>query len=243
MENRYVKWSTAILYIWLEYLLMNSGPKRFLKRGEVEEMLHKSNPLRDSDEVLKMAGDCSSCRTFKTTLKKGITMDCYGEEWWPPSQISYCRRQVLWYLANSVAIRLGEWPQNPSGSGYVDPLIRTGNVKMPCHDAEELAAEIDARLNMLPGIERKLLEVEVDQKKPLKEFSEYSITCLHFISGFKRKIATCSECGGFTVMQKEEKGWTQVCSKCHRSWGHLSFSLWKRQRKFRNGEYKTVTSK
>jgi len=181
-----------------------------------------------------MIGDCHGCKTYKTSVEKGNPLDCHGKKWWPSGQIRYCLSQVLWYLSNRADIRRGEWPQDPYGSGNIDPSIRSGNIIIPSHGAEELAAEIDARLTMLPGIDRKLLEVEADQNKPLEEFSEYSINCLYFLSGFKRKIATCSKCGGFTVMEKQQAGWTQVCSKCHQSWGHLSFSLWKRQKKFRN---------
>jgi hypothetical protein len=145
-----------------------------------------------------MIGNCRGCKTYKSSLEKGKPLDCYNKEWWTPAQIRYCCSQVLWYLSNCVDFRAGEWTQCLNGSSHIDPAIRDGTIKTPSHDAEDLAAEIDARLNMLPGIERKLLEIEVSQKKTLEEFSEYSLNCLYFISRFRRRIATCSDCGGWT---------------------------------------------
>lgn len=170
--------------------------------------------------------DCNKC----AKLKKQCSHP--SGNWFSYGDIRFCLPQVLWYLANSEGIGNGEWPKDPEGSSYTDPAIRSKAVRIPSKAAEELYAEMECRLNLLPGIERKLLETEVGQEKSLAEFSPYSITCLNFISGFRRRIASCTDCGGWTVLVKGKNGYTQTCEKCGKSWGHLSFSLWKRQRKY-----------
>ena len=121
--------------------------------------------------------DCGGC-------KKKELCPCIDAEWFSPGQIVYCRPQVLWFLLNADVIRDGEWPPEPTGSNYTDPAIRSKAVKIPKQSAEQLAAEIDARLNCVPGIQRKLLEVEVQEQLPL---SSFSWEALNYICGWRRR--------------------------------------------------------
>jgi hypothetical protein len=104
-------------------------------------------------------------------------------DWFPPNAIKFCRLQVLFYLKDCDSIRQGEWPKEPNGSSYTDPAIRSAFVKIPAHNAEMFAAEMDCRLKMC-GIEGKLLEYEV---KLDYQLSPSSYKALNFISGWRRR--------------------------------------------------------
>jgi hypothetical protein len=118
--------------------------------------------------------DCANCR-------RGC--DYSGAGWFPPRAIVYCRPQVLWYLFNCESIREGKWMPEPDGSSYTDPALRSQSVRIPALNAEQLAAEIDARLRKC-GIEGKLLEYEVRLEM---ELSPTSWKALNYISGWRRK--------------------------------------------------------
>jgi len=120
--------------------------------------------------------DCGGC-------KKKVTCNFIDADWFSPGSIVYCRPQVLWYLVNADIIRDGKWPIQPTGSSYTDPAIRSKAVKIPAHPAEQLAAEIDARLKKC-GIEGKLLELEVQMER---ELSPTSWKVLNYICGWRRR--------------------------------------------------------
>ena len=120
--------------------------------------------------------DCVGCR-------KKADCNVVDADWFPPGSIVYCRPQVLWYLLNADVIRDGKWPPQVTGSTYTDPAIRSKAVKIPKQSAEQLAAEIDARLHSC-GIEGKLLELEVQMER---ELSPTSWKALNYCSGWKRR--------------------------------------------------------
>ena len=119
--------------------------------------------------------DCSRCKR-NCSYRDGT--------WYPPFAICYCRPQILWYLTNCEQIRDGKWPSEPRGSGYTDPSIRSKSIRIPARNAEQLAAEIDARLRKC-GIEGKLLELEVITER---ELSPTSWKSLNYVSGWRRKL-------------------------------------------------------
>ena len=120
--------------------------------------------------------DCSGCRR-----KTGCNF--IDADWYTPGSIVYCRPQVLWFLVNADVIRDGKWPPEPTGSNYTDPAIRTKAVKIPSRCAEQLAAEIDARIKRC-RIEGKLLEAEVQLERQL---SSTSWKALNYICGWRRR--------------------------------------------------------
>ena len=119
--------------------------------------------------------DCTKCRR-----------ECKfpGATWFPPYAICFCRPQILFYLFNCEQIRDGKWPDEPHGTSYTDPAIRQKSVRIPARQAEQIAAEIDARLKMC-GMEGKLLEYEVRLEM---ELSPTSWKALNYISGWRRRI-------------------------------------------------------
>lgn len=127
--------------------------------------------------------------------------------WWPPREIAFRRRQMLWLIEHLPELREGYWPANPAGSGYIDlPIVRKGGVRShqaPFITAAEYAAEVEARLEKC-GIDGLILlaiecwgESEASLGKYLR-MPEWSIrkrakNALRYISGFKRKRRTYRE--------------------------------------------------
>ena len=120
--------------------------------------------------------DCGNC-------KKMESCKYVGAMWWPASAFVFCRPQVLFFLLSCDIIRQGEWPQPIDGSSYIDPAIRSNFIKIPSHNCEVIAAEIDARIKMC-GIEGKLMEYEV---KLGYQLSDTSKKALNYCSGWRRR--------------------------------------------------------
>lgn len=168
--------------------------------------------------------DCDSCRAYKQSVKDSKPLTCneeyrkaqYGREnfvWFSPSQMRYCRPQVLWYLVNCDVIRDGKWTPEPTGSNYTgtDPSIRNKAVKVPSRSAEMLASEMDWRLDCC-ATDGKLLEAEVIAGRKL---SYESIRALNYISGYERKIniKKCPYCGLYLKMYLPDSQ-QKVCTGC-----------------------------
>jgi hypothetical protein len=91
-------------------------------------------------------------------------------------------------MENITLIRDGKYPQRPSGYTGVDPAIRSvPRLTAQWCKVAELAAEIDARLSTVPGIQRRLFEVETSQGLAMEDLSEYSRSVLNYVAGRKRK--------------------------------------------------------
>jgi len=113
------------------------------------------------------------------------------ERWFPLGVIRFCPPQVLFLMENISLLRDGKYPLRPTGYTDIDPAIivvpRTTSSQQTILD---LAAEIDARLSSVPGIQRKLFEVEIQEQL---ELSPYSWTVLNYVSGWPRKTMSFSK--------------------------------------------------
>lgn len=91
-----------------------------------------------------------------------------NDEWYAPNQIKYTKDQMLWLLNHLPDLRLGYWPPNPQGSGYVDMPINKKAVKAKAHfiTAVEVAAEIDDRLEQC-GLDGLLVEANYTWDKSI----------------------------------------------------------------------------
>ena len=174
--------------------------------------------------------DCGTCKTYTESLKRGRFLSCHESGFFAPSESRFCRPQIMIYIEHAETFRSGSWIPEPNGSSYTDPSIRSKAVKIPSKAAEELAAEMDSRLKMIPEVETALLIEQVTNHKTFEELSKYSKQCVNFLSGFRRRITFCPNCNGVTIMTQSRDTWTQTCEKCGESWGHYTFSHWKADR-------------
>jgi hypothetical protein len=106
-------------------------------------------------------------------------------DWYPAGIIRFCRVQVLFLVANLGDLRDGCYPPDPAPNSYTDPGVRSQpRQTAPYERAAQLAAEIDARLQTVPPIQRRLFVVEVEEQL---ELSGYSRAVLNYIKGWRRK--------------------------------------------------------
>jgi hypothetical protein len=130
--------------------------------------------------------DCTFCRSFKKSVELGNPLLCHEAEYYTPGQFSYCRNQILFYLANRELIREGVWPPDPKGTGYIDSAIHPQNVRAPKEWAKLIAADIEPRLAQTK-VDGEWLVREAERDTPIIELSSYCLSALNYISGFKAK--------------------------------------------------------
>lgn len=131
-----------------------------------------------------MAKDCQDCKSWK---------DCLGKPFYTYQDIRYCPFQVLWVIEHSETLRIGNWPDNPDSSSYVDPKIKTGyGSEAYFVKAVIILGEVEYRLART-GIEGKLLVAEVRAGVSLEELQPESRTSLMFIKGKRRKDTPYSQ--------------------------------------------------
>ena len=125
-----------------------------------------------------MKDDCSRCR------KRGKV--CRSTDWFLPSEIRYCRVQMMWMIEYIGVMGEGIWPENPDGSDYVDiPInIRRGKSGAYFETPAGYAGEIRARLEPT-GVDGKLLKSQIWEGKTLDELEPEARTALNYISGWR----------------------------------------------------------
>ena len=119
--------------------------------------------------------DCRKCRSYK---------DCTGKPWYHYGAIRRCIYQVVWIREHSEILRVGTWPSDPDGAGYIDPEIKTGYKSEAYFEKPVgILAEVEYRLNRT-GVSGKLLRAEVLAEV---ELSEEARDALMYCKGRRRK--------------------------------------------------------
>ena len=119
-------------------------------------------------------------------------------------EIRYSAPQIRWLIPILPALRLGQYPQRITDTGYFDPQIsgKGGTPKTPFARAVEIAAELDARIETA-GLDGLLLEFlysgdTQDMLSMMQHFGncldcrleniQYRIKrALSFVKGYRRK--------------------------------------------------------
>ena len=117
------------------------------------------------------------------------------KDWYPPSEIKFTRKTVLWLIKNLVMLREGYWP--PEASNYID-LPGTGSKKAYFETPIQYAVEIQARLEKC-GIDGLILEAMECWEKSAESLATYfqkpewviykrrKMALDYIASGFERK--------------------------------------------------------
>ena len=126
------------------------------------------------------------------------------DKYWNISEIVFSRDQVKWLIPILPALRLGQYPQKITDTGYFDPQIsgKGGTPKTAFARAVEVAGEIDARIEAC-GTDGLILEFlysgdtqdMVSMMRhigncldcPLENIQHRIRRALSFIKGFRRK--------------------------------------------------------
>lgn len=123
-------------------------------------------------------------------------------DWWPPNQIIFSVRQVIWLLINWTTLRDGCWPLDSKATGYEDGtmacVIKMGRSRrrgqrapfeLPC----QVYAELSGRLDQT-GVDGKLLLAEVQAGVVDMESLQYeSKRALKYLLGRDKKALSYSQ--------------------------------------------------
>ena len=123
--------------------------------------------------------DCRKCRDFR---------NCPGKDWYEVGEIKFCSNQVIWLITHLGMLKVGNYPPDPRGTGYIDPgiLVRRGKPRAYFETPCQLAAEVEWRLEQT-GHDGKQLVEEILSQDTFMGFSRQARRALAYISGFNRK--------------------------------------------------------
>lgn len=122
--------------------------------------------------------DCKDCKPSPS---------CAGKEFYTPSEIRFCRPQVLWLIENLGVLRTGIWPPNPQGTSYTDATIR-GHKRFNAYFETPIQIESEVQIRLEnTGLSGKLLVSEINQGIGLEGLSIESRSALNYISGWRRR--------------------------------------------------------
>ena len=119
-------------------------------------------------------------------------------------EIRYSKDQIRWLIPILPALRLGQYPQRISDTGYFDPQIsgKGGTPKTPFARAVEIAAEIDARIEAckLDGLMLEFLysgdsedmmmvmaHIGIMMSLSVYQVRDRVKAALNFVKGYRRK--------------------------------------------------------
>ena len=133
-----------------------------------------------------MSQDCDTCKRYLKSVEKGRLLYCYKAVYFYPGQIWYCRPQMRWAGSYYPLLADGVWPPDQRGTGYTDPAIRDKQVKIPKKYAEDLASEIDKRLESCGEDGDDLIHLLV-KYGPDCLLTGRAVQVLNYISGWRRR--------------------------------------------------------
>lgn len=133
--------------------------------------------------------------------------------WWPPKEITFRRRQMLFLIKNLPELREGYWPANPAGSGYIDmPIVKkggTGRHRAYFETPASTAAEVEVRLEKcgIDGLILLAIECWGESEESLAKYFRMPVwsirkrakNALRYISGWERKKQSYKESPGSKV--------------------------------------------
>ncbi len=139
----------------------------------------------------------------KTALRRAKIYEGHSIDgpWWPPREITFRRRQMLFLIKNLPQLREGYWPANPAESGYNDlPGIKKGRAGR--HHAyfeipASIAAEVETRLEQarIDGLILEAIECWGKSEESMARYFRMPVwsirkrakNALRYISGWERK--------------------------------------------------------
>lgn len=113
-----------------------------------------------------MDEDLSGCR------KRKCPESCPGYDWYAPSDIKYCRHQIIWLCSNLLLLLSGSWPSDHKETGYTGhkgKSARGAYFETPV----QIAAELRYRLRRAGKDGRALLLVySIDKPERFKVMAD-----------------------------------------------------------------------
>ena len=83
--------------------------------------------------------NCLECKFYQKCTRL--------HDWFSYSEVRWCPFQVIFIIEHSGELLEGNWPDNPDGSGYTDPMIKLGyRSEAYFTKPEEIIGEVEYRL-------------------------------------------------------------------------------------------------
>lgn len=125
--------------------------------------------------------DCQKCKDYR---------DCPGRPWFHYGEVRWCPYQVIWIIEHVDTLRAGNWPPNPDGSSYIDPMIKTGFKDEAYYTKPiEILAEVELRLEKTGAHGRQLIK-EIEEGRPLDLLGDVARSALMYTKGQRLKRMT-----------------------------------------------------
>ena len=112
-------------------------------------------------------------------------MLCFKADYYTPGMIFYCRPQMRWACSCLPLLDDCTWPPDPHSTA-IDPAIKSKHVKIPSKVAQELAIEIDVRLETCKKDGKDLVDLLINNG-PDVILTERADDVLNYISGWRRR--------------------------------------------------------
>ncbi len=112
-----------------------------------------------------------------------------SSDWFGYATFRFTKEQVVWAIQHLKELEVGEWPKEPSESGYTNGLPGVSRVRREGAFVKPaiIYAELTARLERT-GVDGKLLVAELQGGKRYEELAYESHQSLNYCSGWRRKV-------------------------------------------------------
>jgi len=108
--------------------------------------------------------------------------------WWSEREIVFQRQQMLWLVEHLHVIKSGDWPANPEGTSYVDPIVHVqARRKAPFETAAQIYGEVSDRLEATGEAGQVLLEEIQSGLTDVNLLSGFARSALNYMSGWPRR--------------------------------------------------------
>lgn len=106
-------------------------------------------------------------------------------------EIRWCPYQVIYIIEHSAELIRGNWPDNPDGSGYTDPMIKLGyRSEAYFTKPEEIIAEVEYRLSTTGDAGDALVDEVLNGTVTIDRLSRPARLALMYAKGRDRKSET-----------------------------------------------------
>ena len=108
--------------------------------------------------------------------------------WYSPGEVVFNRDQMLFLLEHLGILESGNWPANPEGTSYVDPIVHVqARQKAPFETAAQIYAEVSIRLEATGEAGEVLLEEIQSGLNDVELLSGFARSALNYMSGWPRR--------------------------------------------------------
>lgn len=113
---------------------------------------------------------------------------CPGFEWYPASDVQFCRHQCIFIIEHMELLVEGTWPRDPVPTGYSDAagIKPQPRPRAPYETPCQIAGEVEYRLSRT-GKDGLILRYAVLAHVLYNEYPPEARDALNYVSGWRRR--------------------------------------------------------